>query len=374
MKKVLLTATVQSHICQFHKPLVDMLRTTGEFEIHVAARDNLSEKNGLKLDFVDRVYDIPFRRSPFDFKNATAYKQLKKIIEENEYDYIHCNTPVGGVVTRLAARKARKYGTNVFYTAHGFHFYKGASKKNWIFYYPIERLLARYTDKLIAINEEDYLLAKNQFSCQVARIHGVGVDANRYHPVDVPEKEYLRNKLGFSANDRLILCVGELLPNKNQKMAIEAMKSVVATFPNAILLLAGNGSYRSELEKIVQLNQLEHNVRFLGYCTNLEEYQRICEVAISCSIREGLGVNLIEAMLSQNPVIATRNRGHNELVVEGENGYLVDVGDVDGLTKQMITLLADFELNAHLGMRGYEIGKMYDVSVIIEELKEIYFG
>lgn len=126
--KVLLVATVQSHICQFHKPLVKMLHEH-DVEVHVAARDNLAEKNGLALDFVEKVFDIPFARSPKSKDNIIAYKQLKKIIDEGHYDVVHCNTPMAGIVTRLAAKKERKAGTKVFYTAHGFHFYKGAPKK-----------------------------------------------------------------------------------------------------------------------------------------------------------------------------------------------------------------------------------------------------
>ena len=135
MKKVLLTATVQSHIAQFHKPLVKMLHDH-EYEVHVAARNNLAEKNGLSIDFVDKVFDIPFARSPKSFDNVKAYIQLKKIIDDGDYEVVHCNTPMGGIVTRLAAIQARKNGTKVFYTAHGFHFFKGASKKNWIVFYP----------------------------------------------------------------------------------------------------------------------------------------------------------------------------------------------------------------------------------------------
>lgn len=153
--KVLLTATVQSHICQFHKPLAEVLHEHG-CEVHVAARDNLAEKNGLKLDFVDKVFNVPFARSPKSLDNIKAYRQLKKIIDEGGYDVIHCNTPMGGVVTRLAARKARKKGTKVFYTAYGFHFYQGAPKKNWIVFYPIEKFFSRLTDKLITITAEDY--------------------------------------------------------------------------------------------------------------------------------------------------------------------------------------------------------------------------
>ena len=180
--KVLLTATVQSHICQFHKPLVEMLHDYG-CEVDVAAKNNLAEKNGLKLDFADHVFDIPFCRSPFDFQNIKAYRELKKIIKNGKYDIIHCNTPVGGILTRKAASPFRKKGVKVFYTAHGFHFYKGAPIKNWLLYYPIEKLFAHKTDKLITIVDEDYRFSKEHFKCETCRIHGVGVDELRFFPL-----------------------------------------------------------------------------------------------------------------------------------------------------------------------------------------------
>ena len=127
MKKVLLVATVQSHISQFHRPLAELLHLYG-YEVHVAAKNNLAEKNGLKLDFADKVFDVPFSRSPKSKDNILAYKILKSILDEGQYDVVHCNTPMGGVVTRLAARKARKKGTKIFYTAHGFHFYSSFAR------------------------------------------------------------------------------------------------------------------------------------------------------------------------------------------------------------------------------------------------------
>lgn len=371
--KILLTATVQSHICQFHRPLVEMLREHGDCEIHVAARNNLAEKNGLKLDFVDQVFDVPFERSPFDPKNIRAYRELKRILAENQYDFIHCNTPVGGVVTRLAARSLRKKGTKVFYTAHGFHFYEGAPKKNWLTYYPVERMLAGKTDKLITINEEDFRLAENKFSCRAEHIHGVGVNASRYCPVTPEEAAELKARYGFAPEDRLLLCVGELLPNKNQQQVIRAMPAILSRVPEAKLLLAGNGSNRPALEELTASLGLEEHVTFLGYCTVLQDYQRFIDVGVSCSIREGLGVNLIEAMLNRNPVVATRNRGHNELVTDGENGYLVDVGDVDGLCDKIAELLEDPVRMTAMGERGYEIAQKYTTESVKKELQKIYF-
>ena len=163
MKKVLVTATVQSHLAQFHKPLIEMLKTKG-YEVHAAARNNLIDKDGLQLKESDKTFDIAFERSPFNKNNLKAYKELKKLMLDYKYDIVHCNTPIAGLITRLAARPLRKTGTKVIYTAHGFHFYKGAPLKNWLLYYPIEKCLAHLTDKIITINQEDYCLASAKFA------------------------------------------------------------------------------------------------------------------------------------------------------------------------------------------------------------------
>ena len=370
--KVLLTATVQSHICQFHKPLVEVLHTHG-CEVHVAARDNLAEKNGLKLDFVDKVYNVPFARSPKNLDNIKAYKQLKKIIDLGHYDIIHCNTPMGGIVTRLAARKARQSGTKVYYTAHGFHFYKGAPKKNWIVFYPIEKFFSRFTDKLITITEEDYKLANKKFRCQVKRIHGVGVDEKRYFPVDKNTKKKLRKEMGYEEEQKIILCVGELLPNKNQIIAIHMMKKVVKEFPNTKLLLAGNGPEKEKLEQEIVKCGLQNNIQMLGYCTNLQDYQHIADAAVSCSKREGLPLNIVEAMLSGNPVVASSNRGHRELIHDGGNGFLVSVDDEDVMAKRIFTVLDNLDKRKEIIQNAEEHAIKYTFKYVEEELEDIYF-
>lgn len=370
--KVLLTATVQSHICQFHKPLVEVLHAHG-CEVHVAARNNLAEKNGLKLDFVERVFDIPFSRSPKSTDNLKAKKMLKQIINEGHYDVVHCNTPMGGIVTRLAAKQARKNGTRVFYTAHGFHFYQGAPKKNWMVFYPIEKYFARKCDKLITITKEDYKLAKKKFHCQVEHIHGVGVDEKRYSPVDETEKKRLRREMGYGENQKLILCVGELLPNKNQKMAIHAMKHIAEKYPDAQLLIAGNGPDNDNLEAEIKAYDLEKNIKMLGYCTHLQDYQHIIDVLVSCSYREGLPLNIVESMLSGNPVVASVNRGHKELINDGKNGCLVQPDDAKSMADKVIEIFDDEKKAEQMCKAAYQFAIDYSFTSVKNELEEIYF-
>ena len=371
MKKVLLVATVQSHICQFHKPLVEVLHEKG-VEVHVAARNNLAEKNGLKLDFVDKVFDVPFQRSPFSMKNIKAYKMLKKIINEGQYDVIHCNTPVGGILTRMAAKKVRKQGTKVFYTAHGFHFYKGAPWKNWLLWYPIEKHFAKKCDKLITITTEDYNLAKRKFRTETVRIHGVGVDENRFYAVLPEEKLRLKKEMGFSKDQPIFLNVGELLPNKNQKMAVRAMKKIVEKFPSAKLFIAGNGSEREVLKNEITALGLENNVTMLGYCTHLQDYQYVSDVLLACSYREGLGLNVVEAMLSETAVVATNNRGHRELIIDGETGFLVNCDDDGAMAARAMQLISDVDKRNVILNSAKMLALEYDYSAVKKELLRIY--
>lgn len=373
-KKVLLIATVQSHICQFHRPLVAMLHEHG-CEVHVAARNNLAEKNGLKLDFVEQVFDVPFDRSPFSPKNLGAYKQIKKIIDTDSYNVIHCNTPVGGVLGRLAARKAREHGTKVFYTAHGFHFYKGAPKKNWLIWYPVEKFMCRYTDKLITITQEDCDLASAKFPTRVERIHGVGANAAKYRRLSEMECLALRHELGYADDDKLLLCTGELLPNKNQITAIRAMKTLIEQQPKAKLLLAGNGPTLAELQAEVTALGLQNCVEFLGYRTDLERYANIADVIVSCSYREGLPMNIVEGMLLSKPVVASYNRGHCELIVPDVTGYMVSPADVNAFAEKISILLDDPALAAYMGHAGCEKAQLYADTNVKKELAEIYgFG
>ena len=371
MEKVLLVATVQSHIGQFHRPLAEVLHNHG-YEVHVAAHDNLYLKNGLKLDFADKVFDVPFSRSPKSKDNVEAYKRLKQILDNDHYEVVHCNTPMGGFVTRLAARNARKKGTKVFYTAHGFHFYDGAPKKNWLIYYPIERFFSRMTDTLITITREDYKLASEKFHCHIEHMHGVGVDGKRYFKASAEEKMAMRKKMGYSVTQKLILCIGELNQNKNQTMAIKAMHKVVEQFPDALLILAGNGPREEFLKEFIRQEGLEKNIQMIGYVTNLQDYQHIVDVQVCCSKREGLPLNVVESMLSGNPVVASLNRGHRELIENGKTGYIVAVDDSEKMAEKVLLMLQDEKQKQYIETNAMMFAQQYTFDNVKKELKAIY--
>lgn len=374
MKKVLLTASVQHHFNAFHFPLIDIFHENG-CEVDIAAHDVMGGEHHEKLkEKTERIFDIPFERSPFSLKNTEAYRQLKKVIDENGYGIINCNTPVASIVTRLAARKSRKNGTKVVYTAHGFHFYKGASKLNWLIFYPLEKVFGKlFTDCIITICDEDEANARKLSLCEnIKRIHGVGVNGERFVPTDEDEKKNLRREYNLDEDAKVCLCTGELNANKNQRMFIEAMPEVVKANPGFRLMFAGIGDKESELRKLAKALGVEENVMFLGFRTDIDKLIAVSDFICAGSYREGLPVNIIEGMLSAKPAVVSHNRGHNELVEDGVSGFFVDFGDTDGAARAFNKLCSDEELCEKMGRAAYERSEKYSCKSVEKELRAIY--
>lgn len=338
------------------------------WEVHVAASGNMD------LPYVDEKYDLPIQRSPFNSVNIRAYKELKAIIDQKKYQIIHCHTPMGGVLARLAAGQARKVGTKVIYTAHGFHFCKGAPLLNWMVYYPIEKRLARYTDCLITINEEDYHLAVNhKFKAKkIERVHGVGVDTNQYKPVTEEKKHELRKSYGYSKDDFLLFYAAEFNKNKNQQLLIHALQLIKAEIPNTKLLLAGNGSLLNECKELAIKLRVEKMVHFLGYRNDIQSLLSICDVAVASSLREGLPVNIMEAMACGLPVVASENRGHRELIKDQVSGYVIPPDNFQLFSARLLELGQSNDRRKKMGMESVSHLKTYSLSQVGSELSKIY--
>ncbi|MGG4489228.1 glycosyltransferase family 4 protein [Metabacillus idriensis] len=365
--KVLFTATVDYHFKSFHLPILKWFKEQG-LEVHVAALGNI------ELPYVDQKYNLPIQRSPFNRRNSVAYSRLKDIINENNYSIIHCHTPVGGVLTRLAAREARKKGTKVIYTAHGFHFCKGAPIQNWLAYYPIEKWLSSYTDCLITINEEDYLLAmKRRFAAgKVEHVHGVGVDTEKFKPITEAEKTKRRKSFGIAHDDYVLFYAAEFNKNKNQQLLLNAMARLKDNLPNAKLFLAGEGALLEECKQLAKTLGIEQMIHFLGFRKDIDAILPMCDVAVGSSLREGLPVNIMEAMACGLPVVATENRGHGELVEDGVNGYLINNQDVQLFSKRITEIAHSRMLHRNLGLMSLKRINQYDLSSVSFELSEIY--
>lgn len=372
MRKVLFVATVDSHIKAFHLPYLKLLKDMG-YEVHVATNGNE------KFPFCDVKHQICIERSPFKLSNIKAIKQLKRIIEKEKYDIVHCHTPMGAVVARLASKKARKiYGTRVIYTAHGFHFYKGAPKLNWLLFYPIEKYLVKYTDTLITINKEDYELARNKFSkkCRdIQYIPGVGIDKNKFDiNFDNKEKKLLRKKLGLSKDDFIMIYPAELSKRKNQLWLIDSITDIMHSNKNLHLLLPGKDSLEGKCQELININKLTNQIHLLGFRNDIPYLLRISNLAISSSLQEGLPVNIMESMYFGLPIVATNCRGNRDLVEDEKNGYLIDIGDKERFAKCITKLMKSETEREKFSENGKKKINDYLLEKTLNKMKEIYFS
>lgn len=364
-KKVLFVASVTGHIIAFHIPYLKMFKEKG-YEVHVASKGNR------EIPYCDKHFDLPFERFPIKPKNIKVYRQLKKIINENDYEIIHSHTPVAGVIARFAARKKRKSGTKSMYTAHGFHFYKGAPWLNWIIYYPIEKICSKWTDCLITINQEDFEFAKKHLKVkQIEYVHGVGMDTSRFEK-ELNDKEKLdfRKSLDIKQDDIVFSYVAELNKNKNQILLINTIKELKKEKENIKLLLVGPGPLHNYYKSIIEKENLQDNVKLLGKRLDINEILSITDIYLASSIREGLPVNIMEAMYKGLPIIATSNRGHIELIQNMVNGFIIN--NSEELMNCIKTINNDNKLRQNLILKNREYIRKFLFKNVIKEMEKIY--
>ena len=374
MKKVLFVASVAGHIKNFHTPYLKLFKDKG-YTTYVAANWTLKENE--KIDFCDNFIQLPIERKPFSLKNIKAIFKLKKLLKVEKFDIIHCHTPMGSVVARLAAKEARKNGTRVIYTAHGYHFYKGAPLINWLLYYPVEKWLAKYTDTQITITQEDFDLAKKKFKIKdLNLVHGVGLDEEKFNIlISDEEKENLKQELKI--DDKSVVCtyVAELNKNKNQQLLIKAIKRLKDDNNNVTLLLVGKGRYEPKLLKLIKKMNLEENVKLLGYRSDIVKILSITDIYLASSLREGLPVNEMEAMYMGLPIIAVDNRGHRELVQHNENGFIVEQNSAmeNNMSNYLNLLVNDKHLREKFGNDSKGKVREYTLNNVINSMNKIYF-
>lgn len=374
-KKALMVSTVPSTIGQFNMGNVKLLQDLG-YCVYVAANfDDYSAWSVEKTEkFVKELEEkniefknICFPRNPLALKKLfSALMALRKHIEAEGFEVVHCHTPVAAMCTRLACRKARKKGTRVIYTAHGFHFFKGAPLKNWLIYYPIEKICSYFTDVLITINQEDYALAKKRMKAKIIEyVPGVGIDADKFSSVHI-DRAGKRRELGIPEKAVLLLSVGELNKNKNHEIIIRAIEDLEVYY-----VIAGKGDYDTYLQGIIDSLGLTERVKLLGYRSDVSELCQAADIFAFPSFREGLSVSVMEAMASGLPVVCSRIRGNTDLIDEN-GGVLFDPGSLPECKAATETLL-----RANLTEMGQYNEKKVDcfkTEKVNKKMKELYLS
>jgi len=371
--KILFVANVRSHIGQFHTSFINLLKENGH-TIDVSCYDNSADKDGYDFKSINEFKFIPLQRSPFKPQNFKAISQLKDIIRQGGYDIIHCHTPMGAVAARVAAKRA-KTKAPVIYTAHGFHFFKGAPKMNWMFFYPVEKMLAHRTNTLITINSEDYNLARNKnfkVKDDIIKINGVGVDLDKFTAATVETKKKLREEYGYADDAFILIYPADLVTGKNQAMLFNVVRKLITKIPAIKLLLPGQPKMGEEYRNMVSEMGITDYVEFLGYRRDIPNLVTLSDISVSASRREGLPVNLIEALAIGKPIVATNVRGNNDIVADGVNGYIVGLDNVDQMAEKILKIYENPDVAKKMGEESVKLSKKYSINSVNKSLVKVY--
>ena len=363
-KKILIVATVWGFF-NFLKNDLDLIKANG-YEVHCATNfKNIN--NPLKVQNIIK-HQIDFSRNPLSQDNVKAFRQLSQVMAKNEFAIVHCHTPVGSIIARLAASKYRKKGTKVYYTAHGFHFYTGAPLINWLVYYPIEWLCSWKTDLLITINKEDYDRARKHLHAKnTLYIPGVGIDIRKFDGI-FTDSEKKRRELGVLDDEIMVLSVGELSKRKNHEVVIKALSKLKNK--RIKYFIAGEGDLKQYLQKLIEEMRLSENVRLLGYRSDISKLCQCADIFVMPSHQEGLPVALMEAMASGLPCICSDIRGNRDLIVPGKGGYLVTVQSVQSWAAAIRKMLSSDKKT--MGVFNRHIIEEFSTDKVQQKIKEIY--
>ncbi len=376
MKRVLMVASVVSMIESFNRDNIRILQEMG-YEVHVAtnfewgsmySKEKITRiRESLQREGVS-MFQIDFERDIKKInRHVKAFQQLKDVLSQQTYEFIHCHSPIGGVIGRLVARQTE---TPCMYTAHGFHFFRGSPSLNWLLYYPVERTLAHLTDTLVTVNQEDYERALTFKTSHTFRIPGIGVDTNRIEQISINRSEK-RNNLGvYQDSDFVLLSVGELNENKNHETIIRAIATLKDR--NVQYWIAGTGDSKERLERMIIELELKEQVHLLGFREDVFEVMKAADCFVFPSRREGLGMAALEAMAAGLPLITSNVHGINDYSVEGVTGYKCAPDDIAGFARAIQMMRIDLKVAQQMGSNNIKTAKSYDIEQSKIEMRRIY--
>ena len=326
MKKALIVTALAGFIRSFLTHDIELLQEMG-YEVYCVANKNHPGAENIDEYFKEknvRFLQVDFSSNrPISIDTMKSYIQFEKIIKENEFDFVHCHTPIAGAIVRWACKKYRKKGMKVAYTTHGFYFHKKSSKKSWVIFYTIEKIMSKYSDAIITINKEDFENARNMYCDNVYQINGVGVDLEKFKNVVIDREQY-RKSIGVSKDEIMILSVGELSKRKNQKVILKALG--ILKNPKIVFVHCGNAMNKEATTEEIKIIAKENDIKtiFLGLRKDIPQICHCADVGTLSSTREGLGLAGIEMLASGLPVVASNVHGIVDYMQDGLNGYLAN--------------------------------------------------
>lgn len=319
-----------------HGYQVDVLSTNSELQQAI-------RKSGLGVVDLDCIW-----REIRPFKDFAGLFRLYYFLSKNRYDIVHTHTSKAGLIGRAAAFFARI--PVIIHTVHGFAFHEQSSPKAVKFYSFLERLAARWCDKIVTVSQYHRSWALELDICKPKKIVAIpnGIAPERLLPH--VERSVFRSRIGISEDDVVLVSAGRLAAQKGIEYLIEAMKILLEQGRfNIKLVLAGDGPLRLALEDKSHRLGLTDRILFLGFRSDVGDILNAGDIAVMPSEREGLSIALLESMALAKPIITTTIGSNLEVTEAGRYAKLVPPKDVQGLTDAIEDFVCDMETANAIG-------------------------
>lgn len=359
---VLFTASTWSHITNFHRPYLAAFRAQG-WTVHVACGGETRQ-----VPEADLCISLPFEKKMSSPANLRAAKQLRRLVKQHRYALICTHTSLAAFFTRAAVLglSSRPPLVNV---AHGYLFDDNTPPLKRQILLTAERLTAPVTDLLLTMNRWDYDCAcAHRLGRRVENIPGVGVDFSRFAPLSPTERANRRAELGLAPDDFLLLYAAEFSARKNQAMLLRTLPCLPA---HVKLALPGSGALLEDCRRLAESLGVAERVLFPGH-VDMPVWYAMADAAVSASRSEGLPFNVMEAMYSSLPVVATAVKGHTDLLAEGKTGLLFPYDDESAFLSAVCRLLEDPTAAAAMGAAAHEHVLQYGIESVLPQVMELY--
>jgi len=334
------------------------------FRSSLVCTPEVAEK--VRPDVPDDVDLVPLElRKPYHLGAALA---LARLLRSRRFDVLHSHLFYSSLFASPIGRLCRM--PLIVETPH----VREHWRRGWKAGYLVDRLAGRFVHQYIAVSEANrrYLVDEKRLPARKIVVIHNGVDLGRFTPGHRPPSD-LRQRLGFGADDPVLLVVGRLEPQKGHAVLLDAMPAIFREFPATRLVCVGEGALRAELEEKADQVSFRDAVRFAGRQPNVEDWLALADVVVLPSFYEGLPLAAIEALAAGRAMVATAVDGTPEVVVDGMTGLTVPPGNPARLARAICRLLGDTPLREKLGQAGREwVLERFDQAQQIQRTEALY--
>jgi len=330
-----------------------------------------SETRGVRIETLPALH-----REIGPLRDAQAIVRLARLIRKERPTILHTHTAKAGAVGRIAALLAGSARPPiVVHTFHGHVLHGYFNPLTTLAFRMLERWLARVTTALVAVSPEvrDDLVRLHVAPASKFTVIRLGIELDERTSADENERAETRRQLGVGQDAFIVGWVGRMTAVKRTDDVMRALRGLVDRGVDAYLCLVGDGPDRDQLERYAHELGVVKRCLFVGYQEDVARFYSAIDALLLPSANEGTPVSVIEALAAQRPAVATRVGGTPDVIRDGVDGFLVEVGDADALSDRLTELAADPERRARMGADGRErvLGR-YAVERLVDDIDRLY--